>query len=278
MTPDRRNALRAGRSACWPAVLAAFLLAACSTSVTTTSGPVTEARSGPPQPGDADAGRRARVRLELAGAYFTRGQMDFALSEVKLAIAADPTLGSAYNLRALIHQNLGEQREAEENFHRALALNPRDIDALQNFGWYLCQQKRFGEANTQFEQILAIPQNRDSARTYLAQGVCQSRAGQLDDAERSLMRAYELDQGNVTVSFNLAELLLRRGEPERARFYVRRINSTPALVSAQTLWLAARIENKLGNRTGVQELGAQLRTRFRESREAVAFEKGQFDE
>jgi type IV pilus assembly protein PilF len=49
-------------------------------------------------------------------------------------------------------------------------------------------------------------------------------------------------------------------------------------MSAQTLWLAVRIEHRLGNQTGVQELGAQLLTRYRDTREAVAFERGQFNE
>ena len=47
---------------------------------------------------------------------------------------------------------------------------------------------------------------------------------------------------------NLSEVLYRRGDYERARFYIRRVNAIPSVSNAQTLWLAARIENKLGNR------------------------------
>jgi len=265
--------------AAWLAGLAvAMLLGACSTTVSTTSGPVTEEHNRTPNVSDADPARRARVRLELASAYFGRGQMDVALEQVKLALAADPNLGTAYNLLGLIHANRGDAALAEDAFKRALVLNPRDGDAMQNYGWFLCQQKRYNDANVQFDQALVVPQNRDVARVLLAQGVCHAFAGRTEDAERVLSRAYELDPGNPSTAVNLAEVLLRRGEPERARFYIRRVNSAPALVSAQTLWLAARIENKLGNQTGVQELGAQLRNRFRESREAVAFERGQFNE
>ena len=51
-------------------------------------------------------------------------------------------------------------------------------------------------------------------------------------------------------------------EFERARFYIRRVNTRPELVTAESLWLAARIEHRLGNAPGVQELGRQLRSRF----------------
>ena len=123
-----------------------------------------------------------------------------------------------------------------------------------------------------------MPQYRDVARTLLAQGVCQARAGQLAESEATLSRAYELDPANPSTAINLSEVLYRRGEYERARFYIRRVNSQADVANAQTLWLAARIENKLGNAQGTADFGAQLRSRFPESREAAAFEPGQFDE
>ena len=81
----------------------------------------------------------------------------------------------------------------------------------------------------------------------------------------------DVDRTTGRVAITLA------ADPQR-RVYVRRINGQPALVSAQSLWLAARIENRLGNQTGAQELGRQLRARFGSSREAMAFERGQFNE
>jgi type IV pilus assembly protein PilF len=72
-------------------------------------------------------------------------------------------------------------------------------------------------------------------------------------------------------------VLYRRGEYERARFYIRRVITQPEGSTAQTLWLAIRIENRAGNRLQVNELGSQLRNRFPQSREAAAFDRGQFD-
>jgi type IV pilus assembly protein PilF len=253
-------------------------LIGCSTTVSTSSGPVSEVRGKQGQPEEGDTARRAQARLELASAYYTRNQMDVALEEVDRSIAADPNVGGAHNLRGLILGNLGQDSQAEESFRRALALNARDVDTMQNYGWFLCQRKRFGEASAQFTQALNIPQRRDTGRLLLTQGVCYASAGQLEDAEKALMRSFQVEPGNPSTSFNLAEVLLRRGEPERARFYIRRVNSNPNHTNAQTLWLAVRIEHKLGNQTGVNELGAQLRARYRESREAVAFERGQFNE
>lgn len=227
---------------------------------------------------ESDASKRARVRMELASAYFGRGQMTTALDEVKLAIAADPNSASAFNLRGLIYASLGDDRLAEESFRHALKLDARDADTMQNFGWYLCQQKRFDEADALFTQALAMPQYRDSPRTLLTQGVCLARAGKWENAERALQRSYELDPANPATAVNLTEVLFHRGELERARFYIRRVNGRAELVNAQTLWLAARIEHRLGNRQGEREFGTQLRSRFPQSREASAFDQGRFDD
>ena len=125
---------------------------------------------------------------------------------------------------------------------------------------------------------LAIPQYPGVPRTLFVEGLCYAFAGQLEAAERTLLRSYELDPGNASTAAYLASVLYQRGEYERARFYIRRVNAMDSAVSAQTLWLAARIENRLGNRQGAQDFGAQLRSRFPDSREASLFQRGAFDE
>ena len=257
--------------------LAVAALAGCTTqsNFTTSVGDGKDLVTGSDEP---DGAKRARIRMELATGYFGRGQMTTALDEVKRALQADPNLAEAYNLRGLVYANLGEEKLAEESFRRALTLNPRDADTMQNLGYYLCQKKRYAEASALFDQALAVPQYRDQGRTLLTKGVCEAFAGQLAESEATLTRAYQTDPANPAVAVNLAEVLYQRGDYDRARFYIRRVNAVPALTGPQTLWLAARIERRLGNRSGAQELGDQLRKRFPESREASSFERGQFDE
>jgi type IV pilus assembly protein PilF len=258
------------------AVVVAALHVACTTQATVA--PVAGAPDRLSTSEEVDAKKRARARMDLASAYFSRGEARTALEQVKISLAADPNYGDAYNLQGLIYANLGEQALAEDSFRRALQLNPRDADAMHNYGWYLCQLRRYPEATTMFEQALALPQYRGVTRTLLAQGVCQAYAGQLAEAEATLSRAYQLDPANPFAATNLSEVLYRRGEYERARFYIRRVNSQSEIANAQTLWLAARIEAKLGNRQATSEFGAQLRKRFPDSREAALFARGAFDE
>ena len=240
--------------------------------------PVIEARETRPinEPGDPD--RRARVRLELAGLYFGRAQYSTALDEIKQALAARPDLPEAFGLRGLVYAAMGEAPLAEDNFKRALQLAPADGNTVHNYAWFLCQQGRYPEAEAQFNLAAAQPQYRDVVRTLMAQGVCQARAGRWAEAERTLSRSYELDPSNPFTAYCLAEVLLRRGELERARFYVRRINSVADQSTAQSLWLATKIERRMGNFEAMQDLGRQLRDRFPQSPETLLYERGRFDD
>jgi type IV pilus assembly protein PilF len=221
--------------------------------------------------------KRARLRLELAVNYFEQGQTRVALDEVKQALTQDPAYAEAHNLRGLIYLRLGDYRLSEEGFKQSLALNPRDGNTLHNYGWLMCQQGRFSEAGQSFGQALANPIYGDRAKTLMAQGLCESRAGNNADAERSLSRSYELEPGNPVTGFNLSNLLLIRGDLLRSQFYIRRINNSE-LANAESLWLGIKVERKLDNREAMKQLAEQLGKRFAQSREMQAYQRGAFDE
>ncbi len=265
----------------WLAAAALLAVAGCAG----TSGPGGSAALPADQPNaiptasdQSDADRRSRVRLELAGAYFSRGQFDTALDEVKLALVANPNSADAFNLRGLIYGAIGEDGLAEDSFRRALQINPRDGGTLHNMGWFHCQRNRFAEAQAQFAAALALQQYRDPARTWLASGLCHGRNRQWAEAEAALMRAFELDPGNPSTGFTLAEVLYQQHDYERARFYIGRVNDVADTANAQSLWLAARIEHRLGSFKGERQFGNRLRERFPQSAEAMKYDTGRFDD
>ncbi len=226
---------------------------------------------------ETPARKRARTRLELAIGYFDQGQTRVALDEVKQVLVQDPSYAEAHNLRGLIYFRLNDLRLAEESFRQSLALNPRDGNTLHNYGWMLCQQGRYADAVASYKQALASPVYRDRAKTLMAQGLCEDRAGQKEDAERSLSRSYELDPGNPITGYNLATLLLRRGDNVRAQFYIRRINNGE-YANAESLWLGIKVERKMGNREAMRQLVDQLGKRYPQSKEMQLYEKGSFDD
>lgn len=226
---------------------------------------------------EPEARKRARLRLELAVAYFDKGQTTDALDHLKQSIGADPSLFEAYNLRGLIYMRLNDVPLAEESFRRALSINPKASTVQHNYGWLLCQQSRFSESTQLFGTALADPAYGERAKTWMAQGLCQMKAGQLADAENSFLRSYELDASNPITAYNLSQLLYQRGEFVRAQFYVRRLNNSE-LANAESLWLGIKVERRMDNRDAMAQLSAQLKKRYPQSRENLALERGAFNE
>ena len=221
--------------------------------------------------------KRARIRVELAMGYFEQGKSTIALDEIKQAILIDPTYSDAFSLRGLIYMRLNDFGIAEESFNKALSLKPRDGNVLHNMAWLKCQDGRYAQSMTFFSQALANPNYRERAKTHMAQGLCQIKAGQLSEAEASLLKSYEYDAGNPVTGYHLANVLYQRKDFVRAQFYIRRLNNSD-LANAESLWLGIKIERRMANLEAMNQLGVQLVKRFSQSVEAGLYQRGAFDE
>lgn len=227
------------------------------------------------------AHRRARLRLELALAYYQQGQDAVALDEVKRALAAHPGHAPAWNLRGLIYLRLAQWPLAEDSFRRALALAPRDPDAAHNYGWMLCQHPqaaaRHAEAVGWMHQALAQPGYAQAARTWTALAWCQQRAGRWAEAQASLVQAQALAPQDARLLLLQAQLHHARGQWAQADAQLALLHARqPA--SAESLWLAIRVARKLDNQALERQLALQLRQDFGRSPQAQAYDKGLFDE
>ena len=221
--------------------------------------------------------KRALLRLELASAYFGNGQNLVALDEVKQAIAINPNSADAFSLRGLIYTRMGEVDFADDSFRRALLIKPNAAPIQHNYGVFLCQNGRMPEAEKMFANALASPGYADRVKTWTTQGLCQRKAGALAEGRTSLLRAYELDPSNPTVGYNLALSMAESGEWTRAQFYLARIHAAGAR-TAESLWLAIKAEQRLGDASALSQLGMQLRTQFPKSPQAQWYERKAFNE
>ncbi len=226
---------------------------------------------------ETESRKRARIRLELGLNYFNEGKTTIALDEIKQSIAVDSSLYEAHSLRGLIYMRLNELSLAEDSFRQALALNPKAADVQHNYGLLLCQQGRMAAAGDMFGAALANPAYEDRAKTWMIQGLCQAKAGQLDAAEASLLKAYQVDPGNPVVAYNLGAQFYKRGEWAQAQRYLARLNSSD-LANAESLWLGAKVAHKLGDAQSLQVLERTLRQRFPSSRESLWMERRSFNE
>jgi type IV pilus assembly protein PilF len=222
---------------------------------------------------------RARLHTELASLYYSAGNLGVALEELRTAAAADSSYAPIHGMFGLVYMQLKETNRAEESFERALRLSPNDADINHNYGWFLCQTGREPASIKYFLHAVRNPLYPTPWRSYSAAGVCTLRtdgAAKQKDAEAYFERALRLEPDEPTSLLNLAQIRYRQGSVDEARKLVARHNKVAAL-SSESLWLALRIERKLGERVAEQSYANQLRRRFPQSREFQALQRGQYD-
>jgi len=223
-----------------------------------------------------DPRNRARIHTELASAYFERGNMGVALEELRIAIAAEPNYAPAYNVLGLVHMDLRENAVAQQHFERGLRLAPNDPDLNNNYGWFLCQTGNEGQSIAYFLAALKNPLYNTPARSYVNAGLCSMKGNNERDAIDYFERALRSAPDNLQALLNLASLQYKRGQLELARSLVGRVNRLME-PTAESLWLALRIERKTGDKAAENAIAVQLRRRFSGSQEYDNLLKGKFE-
>lgn len=240
----------------WLAILSLALgLVACSTSPESNLDPERAARS-------------AKIHTELATAYLERGQYRVALEESEKAIRLNPDYSPAYNIRALIHMTLREDAEAERDFFRSVDVDPSNSDAQNNYGWFLCQHGRAKDGIEHLMKAAKDPLYETPEKAYLNAGACSMQYGSRADAERYFQNAMVMHPNLPGALIGLAQLSFINGDYAGAKsYFVRYEKSAGAVMTAEYLFLAVRIERGLGNRKASSNYATRLTSRYPDSRE-----------
>lgn len=225
---------------------------------------------------ESDRQASTRIHTELAAGYYELGNMGVALEEVSIALRADPNYGPAHNIAGQVYARLKEDRLAQQSFERALRINPLDSVANHNYGTFLCQRQREEEGIRHFLAALRNPLYQNAASSYVNVGLCVRRRGDMAAAEEYFMKALQLRPDQPQALYHVADIQYQRNNFQSAKIFLDRFTKVAA-PNAEVLWLAVRIERKLGDNNSAASYAQQLRNNFPKSKEAGALLAGQYD-
>jgi type IV pilus assembly protein PilF len=255
-------------------VLVAVLLAGCAGAPAGRSGVSEEAVSQ--QAATNAAQNRAKVHTDLGSAYLEKGVLSIAQEEARIAVTADPTYAPAYGLMGLVYMALSENAAAEDNFRKALSLAPGDPEISNNYGIFLCQTDREKQSIEYFQVALRNRLYKTPVKPLTAMGICYLKMKDDQQAEGYLFRAVQLDHGNLRALYWLSDIYYRHGRYDEARMSLADLNKVSEPTS-MSLWLALRVERKLGDREAEARFASQLRRKFQGSPEYRLLMEGKFD-
>lgn len=148
----------------------------------------------------------------LGNLHLSQGQFEQAQARFEQTIAVDPGHAAAHNDLAMALWKQGHA-DAATWFQRALALKPDYADAYNNFGMYLSEHDRPGEAVTHFEQAIALAPNSAGAHHNLASTLLNQ--DQVDAAAARFEQALAIEPDLADAHAGLATCLLTSGNYER---------------------------------------------------------------
>jgi type IV pilus assembly protein PilF len=251
-----------------------LLLSGCAHQQTAT---LVNVPQQPATPGEADAKTRADIHTQLGAAYFEIGNFGVALEELNEALKADPNYVTAHNVMGLVYMELREDAAAVQSFERALRINPLDSDTNNNYGWFLCQRKRYDEGIRYILAALKNPLYQTPEKSLVNAGVCARERGDEAGAVQYFERALSTQPLQPQALYQLADISFKRGQLGIAKDLMTRMIKAGFTLNAESLWLGLRISRGLGDNEAEASYGLQLRRNFPNARETQALLNRQFE-
>ncbi len=146
----------------------------------------------------------------LGAALQAEGRLEEAMTQLRLAVAANPANPTARNSLGTALQAQGDLEGALGEYREALRQRPGDFNARYNFGQALLLRGRSDDAAASFREALGIRPGDVDARAQL--GAALLAAGRFDEAIEQCRRALEANPQQLNARYNLGQALARRGE------------------------------------------------------------------
>lgn len=211
----------------------------------------------------------AQTKALLAVEYMRIGNMRVALQSADEAIQADSSFSGAYLARALVLMQLKVDRDADAAFQKALALDPANPEASNNYGWFLCERGRVEDSINYFDRALANPLYDQPQTAEYNKAVCLARMGRPVEANDLLLQVLQASPKHRGALKEMARLHLAQANGKLAAFYYQRYNQLlmPQERTVDDLWLGLQLARLQKDVAEERRLGQELQTRFPDSKE-----------
>lgn len=152
----------------------------------------------------------------LAESYYrqSRAQLEPALSAARAAVARSANFAFGWARVAELEFSFGRTARAMAALDKALALAPRNAEAVALNGFLLSAQNRIASALAHFERALEIDGKLGNA--WLGRGLCRIRQGQSAAGREDLLTAATLEPQRALLRSYLGKAYGDEGDDDRA--------------------------------------------------------------
>ena len=240
-----------------------FLVAAFAVTGCVSDGPKSANSENP------EAASQQHIKLALK--YIGSDNRDLARVHLEKAAKYRSRSAQLFNAYALLYQREQEFKLAEEYFAKALARDKSYTLARYNFAAFLYNQGRLAEAREEIKLVSEDLGYERRAQAFYILGLTQKRMGDSPQALESFEKATQLSSGFPAPFLEAAELYYQQQNYPLSKLALDRFRQLSA-PTAQSLWLAVRVEERFGNRDKAASEGLKLKNLFPYSKENLAYQ------
>ena len=216
---------------------------------------------GKPKMDSKQREQAAEYNMQLGVDYFRQGNLQQAKDKLEKSLEQNPRSAQAHTAAGLLYDRLGDDKKADAHFSRAVSLDPKNPDILNNYAVYLCRKGQVEKGEKYAVQAATDPLYKTPEAAYLNAGYCASSAGDTKRAANYFRQALAVRPRFPEALIRLADLEFHAGNYMPARAFLERYMQTvPA--SAEALWLGVRIEKGLGNINSANDYARRLKNEF----------------
>ncbi|GAB4290273.1 MAG: type IV pilus biogenesis/stability protein PilW [Thiohalomonadaceae bacterium] len=217
--------------------------------------------AGTPQRDTTDFKKAAQLNAELGLNYMVQGKNEMAMEKLLKAVEYDDESVEAHHYIAELYRRLERKDKAGEHFRRAADLAPKDSAIQNNFGVFLCSEKRYDEGVTRLLEAVENPVWPGRGQAYENLGQCLQEKGDMVRAEQYYREALKVNVNLPKSLLAMADISLQQGNHISARAFLQRYAAV-APHTPRSLWLGIQIERVLGDRNALSSYGMLLRNNF----------------
>lgn len=212
------------------------------------------------------------VNTEMGLGYLQQNNYELASEKLLKALRQNPESVKANYVYAVLQDKLEQKELAELHYQKATELDPKNSEAANNFGAFLCRNGRQLESEKYFNQALENPLYKTPEYAYTNAAICMLQIDELQRGKEYLRKAIaaKSDFGPALVA--MGEVLYKEQDYTNAKIYLDRYHLT-SRASARSLWLAIRNTLELDDQGDIEELAQRLESDFPDSQEYIEWKQ-----
>ena len=206
------------------------------------------------------------VNTEMGLGYLQQNNFELASEKLLKALRQNPESVKANYVYAVLQDKLEQKELAEYHYQKATELDPKNSEAANNFGAFLCRNDRQLESEKYFKRALKNPLYKTPEYAYTNAAICMLQADELQKGKEYLRKAIAAKSDFGPALLSMGDVLYKEGDFSNAKIYLDRYHLV-SRASARSLWLAIRNTLELDDQGDIEELAQRLEAEFPDSRE-----------